>query len=117
MSKALVGVRTINDYLAQLSDNERREVAEAEIAIDLARILYNARQHRSLSQQQAAELAHMHQQAVSRIERPGANIQWATLQRYLTALGYSLEVAVRDDETGEVVGSLHIPADQNATLP
>lgn len=98
----------IEDYIATLSDDEQREIAGAELAIDLARLLHHAREHRQLTQTEAAELAHMRQQAVSRLERPGANIQLATLQRYLSALGYALELTIREPENDAVIDQIRV---------
>jgi ribosome-binding protein aMBF1 (putative translation factor) len=98
----------IEDYIAGLTPDEQQEVAAAEVAIDLARLLHHAREHRQLSQAEAASLADMKQQAVSRIERPGANIQLGTLQRYLSALGYTLELTIREPATGDIVDQVQI---------
>lgn len=97
----------IEDYIAGLSEQEQRDISQAETAIDVARLLYHAREHRQLTQAEAAEMARMRQQAISRLERPGANIQLATLQRYLDALGYTLELTLRDAETGELIDRVH----------
>ena len=94
---------TIHDYLATLTDEERRDIDAAGIAIDLAFLIYRARERRGLTQKEAAERASMHQQAVSRIEQVDTNIQIDTLRKYMDALGYTLEVAIRDSATGEVV--------------
>ena len=99
-------VLRIEDYIASLTEDEQNEVAVAEMAIDVARLLYRARSHRQLTQSEAAIRAHIQQQAVSRIEQPGANVQIATLHRYLSALGYSLEITIRDAETNAIIDRL-----------
>lgn len=101
----------LDAYLATLDEDERAEVAAAAAAIDIAVLLYRAREHRGLSQAAAAERAGLLQQAVSRFERPHANVQLSTLQRYLRALGYVVEITVRDPGTGEVAAQLSLPPD------
>jgi transcriptional regulator with XRE-family HTH domain len=59
------------------------------VASDIAILLHNAREERGLSQEAAARLAGLQQQAVSRLERPGAKPQIATIRKYLAALGYT----------------------------
>jgi hypothetical protein len=39
------------------------------------------------------------------MERASVRVSLATLQRYLGALGYSVDLVVKDAETGEIVGS------------
>jgi DNA-binding XRE family transcriptional regulator len=85
--------------------NERDEIAAAGLAIDIALLLHDARTHRQLSQQAAAQRVGLSQQAISKLERPHANITVATLGRYLSALGYQLDFTLRDVTTGEVVGA------------
>jgi|SRR5579863_1924672 len=94
----------IDDYIATFSDEERQEYAVAETALDLACMLYQIRQERALTQHEAAKRAGLHQQAISRLEKAASNIQLGTLQRYLGAMGYSIEIRVIDNRTGEVAG-------------
>ncbi len=86
----------IDDYIATFSDEERQEYAVAETALDLACVLYHIRQEQGLTQREAAKRAGLQQQAISRLERAASNIQLGTLQRYLGALGYSIEISVKD---------------------
>ena len=95
----------IDSYIATFTPEERNELAAAEVALDLAILLHKAREAQGLSQAGAAQLAGLQQQAVRWFEQPGANVQLATVQRYLTALGYTLELAVRETKTGKVLGS------------
>jgi HTH-type transcriptional regulator / antitoxin HipB len=90
----------LDAYIATLTEAEREDLAVAEAAIDIAALLYEARERRGLSQTAAAERAGLQQQAVSRLERPHANVRLATLQKYLGALGYAVEINVIDLETG-----------------
>ena len=94
----------IDDYIAAFSDEERQEYAVAETALDLASVLYHIRQEQGLTQRDAAERAGLKQQAISRLEKAASNIQLSTLQRYLNALGYNIEISVIDNRTGNVVG-------------
>lgn len=95
----------LDEYLAGLSDDERKRVSEADAALDLAMMLYDARMARGLTQTEAASRSGMRQQVISRWERSHPNIQLASLQRYLAALGYTLGIVVSDAETGEIVAS------------
>lgn len=96
----------IDEYIAAFTEEERQELAHADAALDLAVLLYCLRTERALSQKGAAEKAGLKQQAISRWERSHPNIQLSTLQRYLDALGYSLELVVRDAKTGQVVDTV-----------
>jgi transcriptional regulator with XRE-family HTH domain len=95
----------IDEHIATFTNEERAELAAADVALDIASLLYRARKQRRLSQQAAAMRAHLQQQAISRMERASVRVSLATLQRYLGALGYSVDLVVKDAETGEIVGS------------
>jgi transcriptional regulator with XRE-family HTH domain len=57
-----------------------------------------------LTQREAAARAVLKQQTISRLEKAASNIQLGTLQRYLGALGYSIEINIIDNHTGNVAG-------------
>lgn len=99
----------LDSYIATLSEEERREIARAGSALDLALLLHQARTARGLTQQDAAARAGLRQQAVSRWERSQPNVQLDGVQRYLNALGYVAELVIRDAETGEVMGAVRSP--------
>ena len=99
-NKALREADDLDAYVGTFTRQERDELAAAMAAIDLAVALHRAREHRGLSQAAAAERAGLHQQAVSRLERPHANVRLGTLQRYLGALEYEIEINVVDAATG-----------------
>lgn len=106
----------IVDYVATFDDRERGELAAAEAAIDLAILLHRARTRRGLSQAAAAQRAGWRQQAVSRLERPGADPQVARVRAYLEALGFALALRAVDLETGETIAeSMLPPADRQAS--
>jgi DNA-binding XRE family transcriptional regulator len=94
----------IDDYIATFSLEEREEYSAAETALDLASLLYHIRHTHGLTQTSAAERSGLKQQAISRLEQAASNVQLGTLQRYLGALGYHLEISVIDDRTGHVAG-------------
>jgi DNA-binding XRE family transcriptional regulator len=94
----------IDDYIATFSPEERQEYSAAETALDLASLLYHIRHTHGLTQHRAAERAGLKQQAISRLEQAASNMQLGTLQRYLGALGYHLEISVIDDRTGNIAG-------------
>lgn len=104
----------IDAYIDTLSEGERHDLAAADAAIDLAIFLYRARERRGLNQAAAAKLAGLRQQAVSRFERPAANPQLGTIQSYLAALGYAVELKAIDIETGETAADVVLPS---APLP
>lgn len=99
----------IDAYVATFDDHEREELAAAEAALDIAILLYRARERRGLSQAAAAELAGLQQQAISRFEHPSANPKLETVQAYLGALGYALELKAIDIETGEIAAEVTLP--------
>lgn len=104
-------------YIASLTDEEQEELSIAEAAIDLAALLYDAREHRGLSQSAAAERAGLQQQAVSRFERAHANVRLASLQKYLGALGYAVEINVIDLETGASTARAVLTSGRPRILP
>ena len=104
MSETTKPYNEIDDYIAAFSDEERQEYVAAETALDLASILYQIRQERGLTQRQVAERAGLKQQAISRLEKVASNVQLGTLQRYLGALGYRIEISIIDNRTGNVAG-------------
>jgi DNA-binding XRE family transcriptional regulator len=104
MSETSKPYNEIDDYIAAFSGEERQAYVAAETALNLASILYQIRQERGLTQRQAAERAALQQQAISRLEKAASNMQLGTLQRYLGALGYRIEISVIDDRTGNVAG-------------
>ena len=96
----------IDDYIATFSPEERKEYRTAETALDLASLLYSIRHTHGLTQRGAAERSGLKQQAISRFKQAASNMQLGTLQRYLGALGYHLEISVIDDRTGKVAGKV-----------
>jgi DNA-binding phage protein len=96
-------------YVATFSDEERSALTTAEMAVDIAALLHRVRTARGLSQAEAAKCAGLHQQAVSRLERPHGSMRLDTLQVYLAALGYGLEINVVERSNGEVAASVAAP--------
>jgi DNA-binding XRE family transcriptional regulator len=109
MSEPTTPYNEIDDYIATFSPEERQELAFAEMALDTAYLLHRAREERGLSQAAAAALAGLQQQAVSRFEQPHANMQLGTLQRYLSALGYTIDIAGKEAKSGRVLGHATLP--------
>ncbi|HLZ56261.1 MAG TPA: helix-turn-helix transcriptional regulator [Ktedonosporobacter sp.] len=104
MSDTIRPYNEIDEYIADFSDEERQELAIAEVALDLADILYQLRQKQGLTQREAAERSGLKQQAISRLEQAASNMQLGTLQSYLNALGYSIEISFIDNRTGKTAG-------------
>jgi DNA-binding phage protein len=99
----------IEAYVATFDEEERRELAAAGAAIDIAILLNRARRQRGLSQAAAAKLTGLKQQAISRFERPDANPRLETVQAYLGALGFALELKAIDVDTGDVAAAAILP--------
>jgi DNA-binding XRE family transcriptional regulator len=91
----------IESYISTFDEDERKELAAADAAIDVAILLHRARVNRGLSQAAAAKRAGLQQQAVSRFERPDVSPRLETMQSYLGALGYALELRAIDVKTGK----------------
>jgi DNA-binding XRE family transcriptional regulator len=70
----------IEEYEATFNEDEVRELEAANAAIDIAILLHWARTRRGLSQAQAAKMTGLKQQAISRLERPGANPRLASIE-------------------------------------
>lgn len=107
----------IDDYIADLTDDEREHVATAEAAIELAFLLHSAREARGLTQAEAAGRAALHQQAISRFEQAHvklANTKFETLRKYLTALDYILQLGIRDAATGDLIEQISLHPPQHA---
>jgi DNA-binding XRE family transcriptional regulator len=104
MSEDIKSHNEIDEYIAGFSDEEHQEYIAAETALDLASLLYRLRQEQGLTQREAAERSHLKQQAISRLEKAASTIQLDTLQRYLGALGYRIEISIIDNRTGNVAG-------------
>ncbi len=109
----------IVDRTDELTEEERERLATADAAIELAFLLYRARQVRGLTQAQAAETSGLLQQAVSRFEQPDiklANTKLDTLRKYLNALNYVVHVGISDAESGAMVSRIRLgcePGPQN----
>ncbi len=104
MNETSKSYNEIDDYIAAFSEEERQEYVAAATALDLAGLLYQLRQKKGLTQRSVAERTGLKQQAISRLEKAASNTQLGTLQRYLGALGYRLEISVIDNRTGNVAG-------------
>ncbi|MDP9364847.1 MAG: helix-turn-helix domain-containing protein [Chloroflexota bacterium] len=107
----------IDAHVATFDEAERRDLAAAEAAIDIAILLHRARERRGLSQTMAAKLAGLQQQAVSRFEQPAANPRLDTVQAYLGALGYGVEIRAIDLETGEPAATAILPPPRSRRSP
>jgi DNA-binding XRE family transcriptional regulator len=98
----------LDAYIAEYSSEELEELAAAELAVDLAMLFHRARESRQMSQTVVAERIGLSQQAISRIERPNQNITIETLRKYLNALNYTVEITVREPETGVIVDTVRL---------
>jgi DNA-binding XRE family transcriptional regulator len=99
----------IDDYIATFSPEEHKEYRAAETALDLASLLYHIRHTHGLTRQKVADQTGLRLQAISHLEQAASNLQLGTLQRYLSALGYHLEISVIDDRTGKRTTTRGLP--------
>ncbi|HST87834.1 MAG TPA: helix-turn-helix transcriptional regulator, partial [Ktedonobacterales bacterium] len=90
-------------YFATFDEGERQELAHADAALDLSILLHRARAARGLTQIAAAARSGVKQQAISRWEHSHPNMKLDSLQKYLEALGYTLELVIKDAETGAIL--------------
>ena len=100
----------IHDYIAGLTAEEQHELAAADLALDIASLVHLACAERGLTEEEAAARAGVQQHVVSRLERAGDDIELATLRRYLEALGYTVEIGLKDSRTGQVIGHVTLPS-------
>jgi two-component system, NarL family, response regulator LiaR len=119
MSNKVPMYEDFDAYFATFDERERQELAYAEAALDLALLLQIVRKARGLTQRAAAARSGLQQQAISRWERSHPNVQLDSLQRYLAALGYELDLVIRDIETGRVINAstLLTPGDKGEDAP
>lgn len=97
-------------YLAELDAETQQRIADAGEAIDIATMLHRARTARGLTQTEAANLAGLQQQAVSRLEQIAHTPRLDRVATYLAALGYDLEIRAIDRETGDSPASVVLSA-------
>lgn len=73
---------------ARLNDPAKaEEVAEARAALEIARVLYEARKAARLTQKELAERMNTSQSFIARMERGRVNITIQTVARYASACG------------------------------
>jgi len=109
----------IDGYIAELTEAEREELDTADAAIELAFLFHDAREARRLTQTEAAQRAGLRQQAVSRFEQPDmslANTKIETLRKYLAALGYSVQIIIRDLKSGLATTDVSLPPRPQQTI-
>lgn len=63
-------------------------------------VIRNARRSAGLTQTELAERLGMSQASVARLERPGANLTFATLHHTLNAMGHTLEISSTPGPSG-----------------
>lgn len=110
----------IDGYISEMTEEEREELATADAAIELAFLFHDAREARGLTQAEAARRTGLRQQAVSRFEQPDtklAKTKFETLRKYLTALGYSIGLSVRDAYSGALVKEISFEPPQHVGIP
>lgn len=106
----------IDDYIAELPEAEREGLATADTATELAFLFHDARETRGLTQAEAAKLANIRQQAVSRFEQPDmklANTKIETLRKYMAALNFVVQITVADAKSGALVKRISLPPAQD----
>jgi ribonucrease Y len=103
------------ERVAQLTQEERDEIAAASVALDLARLVYAAREARGLTQTEAAELTGVRQQMISRLEGGTAQPTFKTVERYLRRLGFALHLSLVDERNDETVDCLILNEEGRST--
>ena len=103
--------------LADLSSEEREEIEGASTALDVARLSYRAREHRSMTQSEAAKASGYKQQVVSRLEGGTANATFKTVERYLRRLGFALQLNLFDRDSAELIEEVRINWDAHTKDP
>ncbi len=76
---------------------------------DLGELLRRVRERWGLSKRAAAFETGIQPSTVTRAERGEGSLRLATLQEYLDGLGCTLELTVRERQTGEVIGTILLP--------
>jgi HTH-type transcriptional regulator / antitoxin HipB len=104
----------IEAYVSTFNEVEREALVAAESAIDIAILLNRARRQRGLTQKAAANLAGLQQQAISRFESPDVNPRLESVQAYLGALGFALELKVIDVQSGDVAATAVLPVKKSS---
>ena len=76
--------------------NESKEAKQAYDEFDayyaFRKSLIQARKEEKVTQKELGEITNLSQQAISRIETGGTNVTIETLMKYLSGIGYSLEI-------------------------
>jgi transcriptional regulator with XRE-family HTH domain len=93
-------------YQEELTEEEREGIAAASVALDLARLIYAAREARGLTQKEAAELTGVRQQMISRLEGGTAQPTFKTVERYMRRLGFALRLSLIDENNDEPADAL-----------
>lgn len=96
----------IDAYITTLTDEERHDISLADTALTIISLLYQAHQSRDRSQITANILPGLRRQIIGWLEHSASRDGISALQRYLTALGYSVDIALRDIQTGTIVGQI-----------
>lgn len=68
------------------------EIAETDLRVAIITALVQARQEKGISQRQLAEMSHVQQPQIARMERGDANPQLSTILKVLAPLGMTLAV-------------------------
>lgn len=91
-----------SERLAEMTPERRATYetayAEAGIALELARVVYEARTRAGITQTELARRMKSHQSVVARIENAGTLPSITTLDRLARALGMHLRIGVGDGE-------------------
>lgn len=96
----------IDEYIATLTDEERQDILLADTALDIISLLHQAQQSRDHHQVNTSILPGLRRQLMGWLEYSASRAELDALQRYLGALGYSVDIALRDVQTGATVGQI-----------
>jgi len=87
--KAYISKRRANDEVFDAGFDEGYK------AFKIGALLKRAREESGLTQAEMARLLHTQKSAISRIENHAEDIRLSTLEKFVSALGLSLEVSIR----------------------
>lgn len=85
-----------------LTDPKARAAYEAfQPELELLDVMLEMRQAAGLSQSELAERMNKNKGNLSRMEKPGANPTWSSIQNYAEACGFQLEVGFTPKELAD----------------
>ena len=101
----MTGHKPFSDLTRDFTPARRARVAAKAAALREAMTLEELRKARSLSQEDVAAALTVNQPAVAKLEKRG-DMRVSNLRRYIEALGGTLEITARFDETTVIISNI-----------